>query len=190
MSTIANSKIVDSKTGALTAPLRWTEEDDAAMGEEAFQALYEATARPLLAYLTGVTGRRDVADDVLQETYCRFLVRQPAVMDEGEARRYLFRIATNLLRDRWRRNEERQVAYEEPLPDANAPDLNLQMDVRRAMRALKPRERELLWLAYVEGMSHAEIAESTGLGAMSVRLLLFRARRRAAALLQPGEEKA
>jgi DNA-directed RNA polymerase specialized sigma24 family protein len=34
-----------------------------------------------------------------------------------------------------------------------------QLDVRQAMRALKPRERELLWLAYVEGMSHAEIRE-------------------------------
>lgn len=183
MSTIA-------KTGALTAPLRWSEEDDAAMSEEAFQALYEATARPLLAYLAGVTGCRDVADDVLQETYCRFLVRQPAVMTDDDARRYLFRIATNLLRDRWRKKEEWQGVDEEPLLDANVPDLNLQMDVRRAMRALKPRERELLWLAYVEGMSHAEIAESTGLNAMSVRLLLFRARRRAAALLQPGEEEA
>jgi len=178
------------KTGALAATLRWSEEDDAAMGEEAFQSLYEATARPLLAYLAGVTGRRDVADDVLQETYCRFLVRQPGAMAQDEARRYLFRIATNLLRDRWRKKEEWQAIDEEPLPDTNAPDLNLQMDVRRAMRALRPRERELLWLAYVEGMSHAEIAEATGLGAMSVRLLLFRARRRAAALLQPEEEEA
>jgi RNA polymerase sigma-70 factor (ECF subfamily) len=183
--------IANSKTDTLTSSsLQWAGEDDAAMGEEAFRALYEATARPLLAYLTGVTGRRDVADDVLQETYCRFLVRQPKAMAGDEARRYLFRIATNLLRDRWRRKEEWQAADGEPLPDANAPDLNLQIDVRRAMRALKPRERELLWLAYVEGMSHAEIAESTGLGAMSVRLLLFRARRRAAALLQPGEETA
>ncbi|GGG67617.1 RNA polymerase sigma factor [Edaphobacter dinghuensis] len=178
------------KTDALMAPLRWRERDSFAMGEEAFESLYEATAPPLLAYLVGVTGRRDVADDVLQETYCRFLVRQPAAMAQDHARRYLFRIASNLLRDRWRRIEERQIAEDEPLLDANAPDLNLQMDVRRAMRALKPRERELLWLAYVEGMSHAEIAESTGLGAMSVRLLLFRARRKAALLLQPGEEKA
>ena len=73
-------------------------------------------------------------------------------------------------------------------PDFNAPDVNLQIDVRRSMDLLKPRERELLWLAYVEGMSHAEIAAATGLGAMSVRLLLFRARRRAAALLGAGGE--
>ncbi len=53
------------------------------------------------------------------------------------------------------------------------------------MQALKPRARQLLWLAYVEGMSHAEIAEATGLGVMSIRLLLFRARRHAAGLLRP-----
>lgn len=179
-----------SKPDLLTgsSPLSWTGDDDAAVGEEDFHALYAATARPILAYLVGVTGRRDVADDMLQETYCRFLIRQRATMAQDEARRYLFRIATNLLRDRWRRGEDRQRA--EIADEATSPDLNLQIDVRRAMLALKPRERELLWLAYVEGMSHAEIAESTGLGAMSVRLLLFRARRKAAALLQPEEEKA
>jgi len=187
------------KADTLTAsPLSWPGEDDAAMSEEEFHALYAATARPILAYLVGVTGRRDIADDVLQETYCRFLVRQPGAMAQDEARRYLFRIATNLLRDRWRRGEDRPGAEigEEGFPlDLDAPDRttqvwNTQIDVRRAMLALKPRERELLWLAYVEGMSHAEIAESTGLGAMSVRLLLYRARRRAAALLRPGAEEA
>lgn len=170
-----------------TASLSWPSEDDAAMSEEEFHALYAATSRPILAYLVGVTGRRDVADDILQETYCRFLVRQPGTLAEDEARRYLFRIATNLLRDRWRRGEDRPGA--EIAEEGSSPDLNIQIDVRRAMLLLKPRERELLWLAYVEGMSHAEIAESTGLNAMSVRLLLFRARRRAAALLRPGEEQ-
>lgn len=177
-----------SKHDALAAPLTWSGEDDAAMSEEEFHALYAATAQPILAYLVGVTGRRDVADDVLQETYCRFLVRQPGAMAGDEARRYMFRIATNLLRDRWRRGEDRPGV--EIAEEGASTDLNLQIDVRRAMRALKPRERELLWLAYVEGMSHAEIAESTGLNAMSVRLLLFRARRRAAALLRPEEEEA
>jgi len=57
------------------------------------------------------------------------------------------------------------------------------------MRKLRPRERELLWLAYVEGMSHAEIAAATGLGAMSVRILLYRARQKASAFLSPQRIK-
>lgn len=176
------------RTEAIAARLSWIDEEDAAMDEQEFRALHDATARPLLAYLIGVTGRREVADDVLQETYCRFLVREPVAMGENETRRYLFRIATNLLRDRWRRGEDKP--WTEIAEEGFSPDVNTQIDVRSAMRALKPRERELLWLAYVEGMNHAEIAGTMGLSAMSVRLLLFRARRKATALLRPGEERA
>lgn len=186
------------KPDAIAAQVAWTDQEGAAademdeIDEQEFQSLYDATARPILAYLTGVTGRRDVADDLLQETYCRFLVRRPPAMDAEGTRKYLFRIAANLLRDRWRRGEG--TPYPEPaeagsLPNADT-QVNIQIDVRTAMQALKPRERELLWLAYVEGMSHAEIAEAMGLSAMSVRLLLFRARRRAAGLLRPAEERA
>ena len=60
------------------------------------------------------------------------------------------------------------------------------------MAQLRPRDRQLLWLAHAEGYSHREIAEITGLGAASVRLLLFRARRKIAKLLQeqsaPGRQ--
>lgn len=175
------------KTDAFAAEIAWTDEKDAAMEEQEFQSLYDTTARPILAYLTGVTGRRDVADDLLQETYCRFLVRRPPAMAEDGTRRYLFRIATNLLRDRWRSGEDR--SWPEVAEAGSSSNIDTQLDVRSAMQALKPRERELLWLAYVEGMSHVEIAEAMGLSAMSVRLLLFRARRKAAGLLRPGEEK-
>lgn len=172
---------------AQVAQIRWADEEDGAMDELAFQSLYDATARPIRAYLVGVTGRRDVADDLLQETYCRFLVRKPAAMDDDATRKYLFRIATNLLRDRWRRGED-TASPEIPEPGCSQ-DVDTQIDVRSAMQALKPRERELLWLAYVEGMNHAEIANAMGLSAMSVRLLLFRARKKAAALLLPAKEK-
>lgn len=174
------------KTGTLEAPLALADEDAAGMSELEFRLLYEATARPVLAYLAGITGRRDVAEDLLQEAYCRFLERGPVGLPEDEARRYLFRIATNLLRDRWRRGEDKR--WVEVADAGFQRDADLGIDMRRAMQRLKPRERELLWLAYVEGMSHAEIAGATGLNAMSVRLLLFRARRRAAALLRPEEE--
>ncbi len=57
-------------------------------------------------------------------------------------------------------------------------------DLRRAMGRLRPRERALLWLAYGQGHAHAEIAETLGVKTGSVKLLLFRARRRLATLLR------
>jgi len=62
-------------------------------------------------------------------------------------------------------------------------DLDSRLAVRAALAKVKPRERQLLWLAYVEGFSHHEIAHATGLRSASVRLLLFRARRRLATML-------
>jgi len=52
------------------------------------------------------------------------------------------------------------------------------------MVGLKPREREILWLAYAEGASHKEIADVLGLRAPSVHLLLFRARQKMLKLLR------
>lgn len=162
-----------------------TEPSAAPMSEAEFARLYEATAGPILGYLVASSGRREVADDLLQETYCRFLAQpRAAALDDGAAmRRYLFRIATNLLRDRWRSGEGR--AYAEAPEATEQFDLNTSIDVQAMLRHLKPRERELLWLAYVEGMDHEEIAAATGLGRLSVRTLLFRARRKAKGFLRP-----
>src|SRR5690348_2768914 len=77
------------------------------MQSDAFAAFYERSARPLWAYLARVSGDPALAEDLLQESYIRFLSADaPRTSDlDGEvaARRYLFRIATNLLRDHWRR---------------------------------------------------------------------------------------
>ena len=70
------------------------------MDEQTFHALYAATAKPLWAYIARVSGRPDVANDLLQETYCRFLTAKLGNVELAEAKPYLFRIATNLLNDR------------------------------------------------------------------------------------------
>src|ERR1700685_268371 len=153
------------------------------MDEAAFRAFYEETSRPLFAYLLRVSGERALAEDLLQESYCRFLSAKLSPMVEAGRRSYLFRIATNLLRDRWRRHKE--YSLPDPLPEiaSSGPHPDLRIEVRQAFRQLKHRERQLLWLAYVEGSSHKEIADSTGLKAGSVRLLLSRARCKLASLI-------
>ena len=144
------------------------------MDEDAFRAFYDRTARQAWAYLFRATGDAALADDLLQETYYR-LLRGRAVFDSDEHRvHYLFRIAANLLADTYRRRR--------PEPDA-ARAIEQQTDVARALAALAPRDRDMLWLAYADGASHAEIATHLGVGRASVKAMLFRARRRLAAHL-------
>ena len=164
---------------------------DPAMENDAFAVFYERSARPLWAYLARVSSDPVLADDLMQESYVRFLCASgaPSIVDQGEAaaRLYLFRIATNLLRDHWRRPRPASID-EIPEESFAAPDHATRTETNillgPALRQMKPRERQLLWLAYAEGYSHREIAEVTGLAAASIRLLLFRARRRLAGLLR------
>jgi RNA polymerase sigma-70 factor (ECF subfamily) len=172
--------------------LHSTEADEAfMMDEDTFRAFYERTARPVWAYLSRLTGDKQLADDLLQETYYRFLRSSRTYESEAHRRNYLFRVATNLVRDGQRRHRVELV----PVPDERSAhvlrtdedvsgDAERRTDVTRAMARLTSRERELLWLAYAQGSSHEEIAESLGLKTASIKMLLFRARRRLAELLR------
>lgn len=160
------------------------------MDEESFAAFYDRTARALWRYLARITGDRQVADDLLQESYYRFLRAGSHYEGEQHRRNALFRIATNLARD----GRRRQAARPTPVPDSEEVLVRQPapaerdagggaVDLQRAMRRLRPRDRAMLWLAYAEGSSHREIAGVLGVKDSSVKLLLFRARRRLAALL-------
>ncbi|HXJ96783.1 MAG TPA: RNA polymerase sigma factor [Terriglobia bacterium] len=163
------------------------------MDEQTFRAFYEKTARPLWSYLSRVSGNHAVADDLVQESYYRFLRADLNSSDAAYQKNYLFRIATNLARDHWRSLPHRE-RLESPLEgtisesarsdDRTAERVQQRSDLARALAQLKPRERELLWLAYVEGSSHKEIAEVVGLRSGSIRLLLFRARHKLADVLR------
>jgi RNA polymerase sigma-70 factor (ECF subfamily) len=161
------------------------------MDEDAFRAFYDRTARPLWVYLARITGEAQAADDLLQEAYYRLLRTPRTYATDAHRRNYLFRIATNLVHDVRRRPRMDQVPFADE-QDAHHPRTDNDVaertarrsDLARAMARLKPRERELLWLAYAQGSSHREIADSLGLKAGSIKLLLFRARRRLATFLR------
>jgi RNA polymerase sigma-70 factor, ECF subfamily len=159
------------------------------MDEETFRAFYNRTSRALWSYLQHVSGNPTLADDLMQESYYRFLRAHPQAMTEGHAKNYLFRIATNLLRDRWRRDKEGNslsLAEMEELPASEHTEqtLHAQKEVQGALSQLNLRERQLLWMAYVEGSSHKEISLVAGLRENSIRPLLFRARRKLAGILR------
>ncbi|MBY0496447.1 MAG: RNA polymerase sigma factor [Cyanobacteria bacterium] len=162
------------------------------MTEEAFRSFYELTARPVRVYLARMTGDDRLADDLLQETYYRFLRARVSFENDDHRRNYLFRIATNLVNDHRRRPfmEVPATAIAE-VPDtiaaAQAADRAARrLDLHRAMKHLKPRERSMLWLAYAQGWSHEEIASAIGVKTGSLKAMLHRARQRLMKALTTG----
>jgi len=161
------------------------------MDEDTFRQFYDRTARGLWAYLARITGDRQAADDLLQEAFYRFLRADATHDGETHRRNSLYRIATNLARDARRRSVARPEANVaghdiEAVAAGSGGPSETSADFDRAMARLKPRERAILWLAYAEGASHREIAETLGLRPTSLKLMLFRARRRLADLLRGG----
>lgn len=156
------------------------------MDDAIFEKIYGETARPLWAYIARVSGNRAAADDILQEAYMRFLRSPPRQATMSEARPYLYKIATNLIYDHFRRigRESSSAAEIENLSEAASDHTGQDSEMMLFFAMLKRQERVLLWLAYVEGYEHSEIASIMKLSSMSVRVLLFRARRKLAGLLK------
>jgi len=156
------------------------------MDEVRFEAFYRRTARGLWSYLFRLTGDEATADDLLQKAFFRFLRANPVLATEEHMRRWVFRTATNLAFDHFRETKRERTRIEERMyepPAAMEPRDGLRHDMMRTFEELKPRERALLWLAHVEEADHEDIGEALGVKTKSVKVLLFRARKRLGELL-------
>ena len=159
------------------------------MDEESFRDFYTRTSGMLWAYVARATNDPATADDLLQEAYYRLLRATTTFESDEHRKNYLFRIATNLIRDRFRRpridNAQLPEHGEGDIPAAGdlAHETQQRSDLARAMAQLSQRERALVWLAYGQGSTHQEIAGALGLKTGSIKPLLFRARRKLARIL-------
>src|SRR4029434_8941067 len=93
------------------------------MTEDEFRLFYEQTARPVWLYLARMTSDDRLADDLLQETYYRFLRTRTAFESDDHRRHYLFRIATNLVHDHRRRPRRERVPVDDSTAYAGSSDL-------------------------------------------------------------------
>jgi RNA polymerase sigma-70 factor (ECF subfamily) len=148
-----------------------------------FEAFYGRTARTLHGYLCRLTGDSATADEVLQEAYIRML--NATAMDEPPRKAYLYKTATNLLRDRWRKLKREQYLWEmSEFTEHVHQKFNLSLDMSSVFDRLSAQERAILWLAHVEEMSHKEIGAVLNVKEKSVRVMVFRAREKAKGLLE------
>ena len=130
--------------------------------ETALATLIDRHADSVHAYLIRHSGNRDDADDLLQETWVR-VARSASSFDTARRfRSWLYRIATNLARDLFRRRMTRERALRDlaarPLaaPGADSADRG---ELRERIADLPENLRAVLLLRYYEGMSEAEMAE-------------------------------
>jgi RNA polymerase sigma-70 factor (ECF subfamily) len=163
------------------------------MSHAAFESFYAETSTQLWTYLLRICDDRETAKDILQESYLRFLQKPPASETDAQMKSYLYTIATRLNLDRIKQTRRRRTGLKtlfRQTEDAGG-DLKLEegvhIDLASVFNRLKTRERALLWLAYVEEQPHRAIAEILDMREKSVKVVLFRARRKLAEILKKLE---
>ena len=170
-----------SKPGAQTPPHTLTRRD------RVFEALSKRFRAPLVRFFEKRIGRQSETEDLVQEVFMR-LADGERVESVEHMEAYLFKTASNLLRDRQRRLSARASEAHEPYEDevhgltsdgqtperalANAEAIQ---QVVAALQELPERTRNVWVLYHVDDLPHATIASRLGIAISTIEKHLHRA---------------
>jgi RNA polymerase sigma-70 factor (ECF subfamily) len=161
----------------------------------AFEAIYEAFRPRLFSFLARLSRRRDVAEDLLEETWLRLVSRAPDLTDDTRLGPWLFTVARNLFASWCRHRAVDQsrildfaLSWPSALPHESPFESAARGETERRLEAglarLPNRDREVLLLVAGEELSPAEAAAVLGLSPEALRKRLQRARERLAVGMQ------
>jgi RNA polymerase sigma-70 factor (ECF subfamily) len=161
---------------------------------EAFEPLVTPYRQPLLALAYRLTRNREEALEVAQEALLRAF-RSLARYDVSRSfRNWLFQIAANEARDRFRKRTREKAALENAArhePPYSAPEdgrarQEIRSEILQCLAVLSPREREVFVLRDLEELEIKETARALGCSSISVRVNLSSARRKLREAIQNG----
>jgi RNA polymerase sigma-70 factor, ECF subfamily len=159
------------------------------VGPMAFHELYSRYAEDVYRFAHWLSGNPDVARDITSETFVRVWTAPEEPRTET-VKAYLFAIARNLHRKQWRRDSRKEtldetMADQMPTPDQAMVQNEQYARTMEAMNALSEIDRTVLLMRAEEDLSYQDIAAATGLSIAAVKVKVFRARAKLAALLKP-----
>jgi len=154
--------------------------------EEAFRTIFERYTRPVISFIFYMVNRRELAEELAQETFVRAYRSIGTLRDEAKLATWLFGIARNVAREsvRSRRHEALNVDCSQALevsdrqfsPDKILLDKELRSVMRRALDALDEDKRLVFTLKVYQQHSYEDISEITGFSLPKIRNDLYRAR--------------
>jgi RNA polymerase sigma-70 factor (ECF subfamily) len=184
----------------LSRPLHATSDLDATQmaqvrsgDRDAFADLVDRHKDAVVNYLTRLTGNRDRAEDLAQETFLRLFRSSGSYSEQGLLRGYLFRIATNLVRSEERREKRLRLLlpflgrqeHAEPAAPSGLLRQEMHREVSAAVAQLPLRYRVPLVLHEIEGWAYADIARELGCREGTVKSRIHRGRQHLKERLAP-----
>ncbi len=157
--------------------------------QSAFLPFYEKVSPGLMRFLLWKTnGDRAVSEDILQESFVRFLVSLDRLQSEEEKaiEAYMLQIVKNCLIDKVARAPHRsrphvqiEDAYDLAAPSqGEKPEKAVELrELQVAMQSLNEKDSEIIWLRDGLGLSHREVATQIGISEQASRQAYVRAKR-------------
>lgn len=149
------------------------------------ESLVETYQGPLVRYATRLVGNRELAQDVVQETFLKYLERPLRFGEPRQWASWLYRVTHNRCIDILKRDSRRrQLNLFAPKPASVEPPGEglIGEEQRRAvgrwLAKLKPEHRAVVLLFFDEGKTYKEICEITGLSSSNVGMILHRSLKR------------
>ena len=151
----------------------------------AFDSVYAAFRAPIYGFLARLSGRRDLAEELLQETFVRLAARATTLREDTRLGAWLYTVARNLHVSQTRMTaldaaRVDRASLEDPAwpptPFEEAAASQTQIALERALASLPDSYREVLLLVAVDRMEPSEAAEVVGVSPETLRQRLSRAR--------------
>jgi len=154
---------------------------------------YEKHGSAIMAYLVNRTGKRQDAEDLLQETFVRAIKASGSLREESKLKSYLFSVAHNLMVNSFRKRKEEDLPRNDDsamdpfeavpdtkslLPDVEAMGAELNIKVFDTMECMNEKYKTAFRLGVLEGLSYNEIAYNTGWTLAQVKINIHRARKK------------
>ena len=138
---------------------------------DALGRIYDATSPILMALALRILGRREDAEEALLDVYCKAWQRADLYDEQrGTVMAWLMTMMRSTALDRVRSRASREarvevLAEDDPLPASDLDPESLAVSsqerarIRTALEQLPLEQREVLEVAFFEGLTHSEIAE-------------------------------
>jgi RNA polymerase sigma-70 factor (ECF subfamily) len=152
----------------------------------AFATVLRRHGPRVFAALVRLTGDRSMAEDLLQETFARAHEKARTLRTEHVRARRLRVVSLSATCGDGENCPDFSATMADPR--ASEPSASMELEekrrrVRRAIDALPPKQRTTLMLSYYQQLSYAEVAETLGCSAGTVKTQMFRALKSLAQLL-------
>jgi RNA polymerase sigma-70 factor, ECF subfamily len=165
--------------------------------DQIFYRWYEDYSASIFKYIYAIVQEPQTAEDLMQETFLKAYEKYDSIKEINKVKSFLYRAAHNATMDFFRKESRiKKILNAIKMKNNDQPSIEKIVEVKeegrlilKALKSLKPTQREVVVLRRIHGFSIKETAEVLNWSEGKVKTTLHRANKNLEAILLREEEK-